>query len=79
MQKQRRLVSEAKFLLRRKEKELADLKTEMYYLEQFILNDKYIATEMKKAFSDNCVKKWEHSKKRKKSKLKAAIDGVREN
>ena len=72
MQKQRHLISEAKFLLKQKEHELKNLKREMYYLEQFILNDGYIEAVRANNRHKKSIARLRNSKKN--SLLKAAIN-----
>ena len=73
-QKQRQLISECKLKIRGIHKQIADLKREQYFLEQFIMNDEYI-TEVRK---NNLTKKWttklEHGQKHKKNMLKAFME-----
>ena len=70
---QRHLISEAKFLFRRKEKELYALKQEMYYIEQFILTNEYIISMREKNLTKNTLKKLKHGQKHKKDLLKAVM------
>ena len=72
---QRHLISEAKFLFRRKEKELYALKQEMYYIEQFILTNEYIISMREKNLTKNTLKKLKHGQKNKKNLLKAVMGG----
>ena len=73
---QRHLISEAKFLFRRKEKELYALKQEMYYIEQFILTNEYIISMREKNLTKNTLKKLKHGQKNKKNLLKAVMGGI---
>jgi len=76
---QRQLVSKAKFRIRVIGKEIADLKREKCALEGFVLNSELITRAVKNIPGQNALAKLKHGQSHKKSKLKAAINGVREN
>jgi len=77
---QRTLIGEAKKRLRWEiPQEIAKLREEMYWLEQFIMKTEYVASVRKSSFTESWVKKRELGNKRKKSMLKVAMGGVRAN
>ena len=78
------MVSEANKRLRWEiPQEIAKLKEEMYYLEQFILKNEYVASVRESNFMENWAKKRHLGNKRGGKRtgvlLKAAMGGVREN
>ena len=77
MQKQRQLVAEAKLRIRGIRKEIADLKREMYFLEQLIRNEEYIESIKKSNLTEKWKAKRKNGQRNKKDMLKAVIDGVR--
>ena len=81
--KQRQLVSEAKLRIRGIRKEIADLNHEIDSLQQFIMNDEYVASVRKSDLTKTMAKRRQLANKRggkrTGSLLKAAIGGVREN
>lgn len=78
MRNQRQLISEAKLRIRGIRKEISDLKRERCYLEEFIMNDECIAATRKSNLTERLANKRKYGQKHKKSKLKAALGGVRD-
>jgi len=81
MQKQRLPISEVKLHIRGLgkiiadlEKQIADLKREMYLFEQIIIRDKYIQAARKSKLTQKWTTKLKCGQSHKKSKLKAAIN-----
>jgi hypothetical protein len=73
MQKQRQLVSEAKLRIRGIGKQIADLKREKYYIEQFIMQDEYITATRKNNLNKGLATKLKYGQKHKKDILKAVM------
>ena len=73
---QRILMSQIRFELRKKENELVKLKREIAALNEIVWNNDYINTARKKRLSEKRKDKLKHGQRNRKSKLKAALNGV---
>jgi len=75
MWKQRILVIEARALLKEKLKDLARLKKEAYYLEQFVMTADYITKTKKEKLTEKWKDKKQQNVKQKRNMLKVLAGG----
>ena len=71
---QRHEINEAKSLLQAKEDELIALKQEMYFIEQFILQEERISADRQNNLTKNTMQKLKHGQRNKKDVLKAIMN-----
>ena len=81
MQKQQPRISEVKLHIRGLgkiiadlEQQIADLKRERYFFEQFIVRDKSIQATRKKNLTENWTKKLKHGQRHRKNVLKSVME-----